>query len=239
MKIKIGPYKNWYGPYQLAETLCFWAKKEKDEYGIPRTQDWVHDFGEWLAHGEVQEKKRVRHKFISEPRHHTWLYKLLSWIDSKRERTIKIDIDKYDTWNMNNTLAMIIVPMLMQLRVDTHSHPPQFGHDYEKNYMQMDFEGEGFDIDGDETFKDGMELWQETLDEMIWAFEQVNTDWEDQYHHGHIDFEAVPCEDSDNWMLEKGPDDTSWIDTKGRERHIERMQNGFALFAKYYWNLWD
>ena len=29
MKITIGPYKSWYGPYQLAETLCFWAKEEK------------------------------------------------------------------------------------------------------------------------------------------------------------------------------------------------------------------
>jgi len=54
MKVYIGPYKNWFGPYQLAETLCFWAKKEKDEYGFERTPDWVHNFGEWLAHGSVE-----------------------------------------------------------------------------------------------------------------------------------------------------------------------------------------
>ena len=35
MKVKIGPYKNWFGPYQLAELLCFWAKETVvDEYGM-------------------------------------------------------------------------------------------------------------------------------------------------------------------------------------------------------------
>ena len=24
MKVKIGPYKNWFGPYQLAEKILFW-----------------------------------------------------------------------------------------------------------------------------------------------------------------------------------------------------------------------
>ncbi len=32
MKIYIGPYKNWVGPYQIAEALCFWAKNVEDEY---------------------------------------------------------------------------------------------------------------------------------------------------------------------------------------------------------------
>jgi hypothetical protein len=49
MKIYIGPYTNWVGPYQIAEMLCFWAKKVPDECGFPRKPDWVHDFGTWLA----------------------------------------------------------------------------------------------------------------------------------------------------------------------------------------------
>ena len=52
MKVYIGRYKNWFGPYQLAEFLCFWAKNEKDEHGIERKPEWVHNFGEWLAHGK-------------------------------------------------------------------------------------------------------------------------------------------------------------------------------------------
>ena len=45
MKVKIGPYKDYFGPYQLAEKLCFWAKPVKDEWGIEDKPDWVHNFG--------------------------------------------------------------------------------------------------------------------------------------------------------------------------------------------------
>ena len=59
MKVRIGPYKNWFGPYQLAELLMFWVPKEKDEYGIEHTADRVHKFGEWLAHGKVLPEPEV------------------------------------------------------------------------------------------------------------------------------------------------------------------------------------
>jgi hypothetical protein len=51
MRVKIGPYKDWFGPYQLAETIMFWVPKEKDEYGFKHTANRVHRFGEWLAAG--------------------------------------------------------------------------------------------------------------------------------------------------------------------------------------------
>ena len=49
MKVYIGPYKNWVGPYQIAEALCFWAKPVKDEYNFKRIPDWLHNFGTWLS----------------------------------------------------------------------------------------------------------------------------------------------------------------------------------------------
>ena len=45
MKVKLKKPVNWFGPYQLAEAICFWAKKEKDEIGIDREPEWVHNFG--------------------------------------------------------------------------------------------------------------------------------------------------------------------------------------------------
>lgn len=39
MKVYIGPYKNWIGPHQIAETILFW----KD-----RNDDVVYNFGERL-----------------------------------------------------------------------------------------------------------------------------------------------------------------------------------------------
>jgi hypothetical protein len=234
MKIKIGPYRNWFGPYQLAEKLCFWAEKEKDEYGFEHDPQWVHDFGEWLAHGNIKSKERKPHKFM-ESREQTWLFKFLGWIHSKQHREMYIHIDKFDTWGMDSTLSPIIVPMLIQLRDNTHGYPAEFSSDFHVNYNQNCFEGEGWEMP-EET---GMDEWKEILDKMIWAFEQVSEEWEDQYRSGNIEFDCIPCEDSDNWELVKGDDDTSEADYDGMRKHQERMQEGFDLFGKYYRNLWD
>ena len=41
MKVFIGDYVNFFGPYQIAEKILFWKDKYED--------DIVHDFGKWLA----------------------------------------------------------------------------------------------------------------------------------------------------------------------------------------------
>lgn len=41
----------------------------------------------------------------------------------KEDRVVNIHIDKWDTWNMDHTLALIIVPMLKQLRDTNHGYP--------------------------------------------------------------------------------------------------------------------
>ena len=108
MKVYIGRYKNWFGPYQLAEKLMFWLDKDDDR---------VFRFGEFLAHGRAGlSDKEVRRKELPETR----LYKFLQWIESKRSRNIKIKIDYWDTWSMDHTLALIALPMLKQLKEKKH-----------------------------------------------------------------------------------------------------------------------
>ena len=94
MKISIGPYRNWIGPYQIAEKIMFW--KDKDD-------DAVFEFGEKLSN--------------------TFIGDFLTWVDSKKKRKVKIHIDEYDTWNMGHTLALIILPMLKQLHATKHGSP--------------------------------------------------------------------------------------------------------------------
>ena len=50
----------------------------------------------------------------------TWVNDLCEWIHSKQQRKIKIHIDDYDTWSMDHTLALIILPMLKQLKATKH-----------------------------------------------------------------------------------------------------------------------
>ena len=239
MKIRIGPYTNWFGPYQLAELLCFWAKETVvDEYGMKSKPDYVHHFGEWLAHGSVWPEPEVGdiHKWGDRP--HTWLYKFLSWIHSKQERTIKVHIDRWDTWSMDNTLAYIVLPMLKQLKETKHGGPyvdlkdvPKELHGKKLTKKQKD-NGE---ID-DKHF----ERWDWVLDEMIFAFETKVDDgrWEEQFESGTSDIQWKTLENDMSEMV-RGPNDTKEYDWEGRKKYQERISNGFRLFGKYYENLWD
>jgi len=238
MKVKIGPYKNWFGPYQLAELLMFWVSKEKDEYGIPRTADRVYNFGQWLAHGSIEPEPEVGdiHKWGDRP--HTWLYKFLSWIDSKKKRKIEIHIDRWDTWSMDNTLAHIILPMLKQLKESKHGAPyvdlkdvPKELHGKKLTKKQKD-NGE---VD-DKHF----ERWDWVLDEMIFAFETKVDDgrWEEQFETGEYDLQWKKLEDGNSRMVH-GPNHTAETDWEGRKAYQERISNGFKLFGKYYESLWD
>ena len=48
---------------------------------------------------------------------------LLQWLHEKKKRTVYVKIDKYDTWSMDHTLSLIIVPMLKQLKATQHGSP--------------------------------------------------------------------------------------------------------------------
>src|SRR6056300_774523 len=237
MKIKLGPYKNWFGPYQLAELLMFWVPKEKDEHGFPHTADRVHKFGEWLAHGSVWPEPEVGdiHKWGDRP--HTRLYKFLSWIDSKKKRKIEIHIDPWDTWSMDHTLAYIVLPMLKQLKETKHGAPYVDPKDCPEELKPKKLTKK--QKDNGETDSTHFERWDWVLDEMIFAFDsKVNDGWEDQFETGESDLQMKKLEDG-NYQMVEGPKHTREYDWEGRKKYTERIQNGFRLFGKYYENLWD
>jgi len=237
MKVKIGNYTSWYGPYQLAETMMFWVPKEKDEHGFPHTADRVHKFGEWLAHGSVWPEPEVGdiHKWGDRP--HTWLYKFLSWIDSKKKRTIKVHIDRWDTWSMDHTLAHIVLPMLVQLKETKHGAPYVDPKDVPKELQPKKQTKK--QKDNGETDSTHFERWDWVLDEMIFAFDsKVNDGWEDQFETGESDLQWKKLEDG-NYQMVEGPEHTRVYDWEARKVYEERISNGFKLFGKYYNNLWD
>lgn len=238
MKVKIGSYKSYFGPYQLAELLCFWAKKEKDEYGFPKKPDWVHDFGEWLARGSIEPDLEVGEiRSWDRERHETLLSQFLSWIHSKQKRTIKVQIDRWDTWSMDDTLAHIILPMLKQLNKDKHGAPyvdlkdvPKELHGKKLTKKQR----ESGELD-DKHF----ERWDWVMDEMIFAFEsKLDDSWEEQFETGESDLQWKQLEGGMSQLIE-GPCHTKVYDWEGRKAYQERISNGFRLFGKYFENLWD
>jgi len=241
MRVKIGPYEDWFGPYQLAEKLMFWVPKEKDEYGFPHTAERVHKLGEWLAHGSIEPEPKVGEiRKWGDDRPTTWLYKFLSWIHSKKQRTIKIHIDRWDTWSMDYTLALIVLPMLKQLKATKHGAPQVDHEDVPKELRPTKKELNAYNKDGttDDKF---FERWDWVLDEMIFAFETKAgslQDWEEQFETGKCDLQWKKLEDGNSQMVH-GPNHTAKTDWEGRKAYQERISNGFRLFGKYYESLWD
>ena len=238
MRVRIGPYVNWFGPYQLAEKLCFWAKEEKDEFGFPQKPDWVHNFGEWLAHGSVEPPPKAGEvRPFNRERPVTWLYRFLTWIHSFQRQRIDVRIDPWDTWSMDHTLAHIVLPMLRQLKAKTHGAPyvdledvPKELHGKRLTKRQRN----NGDID-DKHF----ERWDWVLDEMIFAFEsKLDDSWEEQFESGESAHQLLQLEGGMSQMID-GPRHTKVYDWEGRKVYEARIQNGFRLFGKYYQNLWD
>lgn len=249
MKVNIGPYERWFGPYQLAEALCFWAKPVTDKYGIESKPDWVHNFGEWLAHGSVEPEPTKENPVSKwrDDRPETWLYKFMHWVHSMKKRRIEVRIDQYDTWSMDHTLAYIVLPMLEQLQKTKHGAPFVDDKDVPVHLRStsappLSKEDKDVGATDDNHFK----RWDWVLDEMIFAFKsKTDEDWTQQFHSGTHDMysEAVEWDELTGkptmYQLKRGPNDTAKVDMKGMKAYQKRVSNGFRLFGKYYENLWD
>lgn len=121
-----------------------------------------------------------------------------------------VKIDSEDTWNVDRTLALIIVPLLKRMKVDKNGAPFVDDADvpwyYRNNISKQDEHGLSI-----LHFK----KYDWVLDEIIWTFEQLKDfDWEMRYHNKNK------------------------FDSHGYNRHNEAIENGLRLFGKYYRSLW-
>ncbi len=226
MKVNIGPYVEYIGPYQIAEKLFFWVKKYDENFNYTEEYNRVHEFGKFLAGSDEKENLLTR---------------TCNWINSFKKRKMKIRIDKHDTWNMDSTLALIILPMLRQLKETKHgsAQVQEFEQTSESSAQYcFDFYAEGDDY----AWERGHKHWEEILDEIIWTFEQLQPDydWSDQYwitkpvmdlSDNHEDKDEMTH--SIKWLV-KGE-----CDYEGRKNHQDRIDRGLMLFGKYYQSLWD
>lgn len=166
------------------------------------------------------------------------------------DRRVSVEIDKYDTWGLDHTLAMIILPALIQLKHTKHGVPSEFtdriGGDFDRNLV-FDFIKE----DEDKVFDQLCDKWDEILDKMIWSFLQlsIENDYDSQYHHGKLDFDWIESDhvytnpitgksEKTYEMRDKNPGG-HWYDHVGHMLHEKRIQEGLDLFGKYFRNLWD
>lgn len=240
MKVKIGPYVNYVGPYQIADKVFFWCEKYTSDETLYKRWDYkLKDwFGEFLAHGFHKETPEQKKRLGSGDRPTTWFYKLLTWINSKRKRTIKIKTDRWDHWNAEHTMSLLILPILKDLQKHKHGYGFTDDEDVPEHLRSTAAPAKQHDWDTDDNH---CKRYEWILDEIIWAHEQIVDDNdEDQFHTGEIDFVLEPYEDKKGLsQLQHGPKHTYTTDEEGLKKHRDRIANGLRLFGKYYQSFWD
>lgn len=228
MQVTIGDFIDWIGPRQIARRLLFWHADDSPaivrlgnilEFGVPR----------------IDTNQSIRSR--------TWFAKLCDWVYAHRRRKVKVRIDDWDTWNLDNTLALVILPALRKFKAERFGSPqvdiadvPEYLRytDCSENFSQYRFD---FYTTPDESPEHARFEW--VLDEMIWAFEQLqpDCDWESDYYNGTPDFITTKTETGlTEFTYDKNS--TSTIDSAGLTAHSERIANGLRLFGKYYRTLW-
>lgn len=138
MKINIGPYINWFGTYHIGERL--------QQLGL--SEERSDKFAEFL-------------------RNHTPVERICTWIFERRKRKVKVKLDRYDTWNADHTLSLIIVPMLEQLKATKHGAPFTDDSDVPEHLRSTNSPPKENEWDTDAFH---FIRWDWILDEMIWAF---------------------------------------------------------------------
>lgn len=138
------------------------------------------------------------------------------------ERKISVKIDKYDTWNMDKTLSLIIFPMLVQMKKEKMGVPGSFLSEEYNNLVsssEYHLEKESGPLHKKEKvlFKAAVKAWNDVFDKMIWSFKEIST----------------CCPGEDKYFKNKS------FDKAGYLKYNEKIQEGLTLFGTYYRNLWD
>jgi len=217
MKVYIGPYTNWVGPYQIVD--FFLKPFIKDE-------DKLHDIGSWLSE--------------------TFVGDVCQFIHSKKKQKIKVKIHGYDTWSMDHQLSHIIHPMLIQLKNSQHGGGQVDDADVPENIRSTSAKPKEDEWDTDEFFFDRWDwvlnemIWAfGEIKEDTWE-SQYHTGKSD-YVYNPVDENGnkVSKKDAVLFELTKGPSDTRVFDSEGYKKHADRITNGTRLFGLYYQSLWD
>ena len=183
----------------------------------------------WSIAMKVKITKYPAHRW-----YHNWLYRTFGY---STDQDVSVKIDKWDTWSMDHTLAYIVVPMLKQLKETKHGAPYVYPEDVPSELRPTKEELTAYTKNGDTDSK-FFERWDWVLDQMIFAFESKNVDWEEQFQSGEVEFvESTSADGRMEWT--KGPNHTAKTDLEGLKAYQGRITNGFQLFGKYYENLWD
>jgi hypothetical protein len=205
MKVNIGPYKSFITTHR---TKCKYLElMYGDEWIDVKKDQYI-----WIDHIVVGILDGI--DFCLKP------------INKFRKRKEKVKYDSYDTWSLDHTLSLIILPGLKQLKDTNHGYGSVDYNDLPTACLK-DASGE--------------EQWEWIMDEMIWAFNEISKECpgEQAFYSGKTDLIWTKSDNGDYSTMGHGPNHTFSIDREGLEKYNDRINRGLILFGKYYRSLWD
>ncbi len=223
MKVYISKYRyHWYSPYKMLEKVLFWKDWENIDYDTP----WVEKWSDRLT----PIAKAIQ-----------------AVLDFIHPRVEYVKIDYWDSWSMDHTLSLIVLPMLKQLQATKQGSPFVDDEDVPEELKSTSAPPKVNEWDTDDNHH---KRWEYVLNEMIFAFEhKIDDSWQDKFYSGESDWQwkkldetiynPVTKKDEGLSQMVEGPNHTFKCDYEGMQKVHDRMKNGFRLFGKYYEGLWD
>ena len=210
MKVHLGNYRNhWISPYTIVEKVVFW--KDWETYEAP----WVEQVTN-ILYPICNGYNNVMHKLFP--------------------RKKKVRIDYWDTWNADDDLALIILPLLKKIKEDKQGAPYTEDEDVPEHLRSTSAPPKKNEWDTDDNH---FKRWDWILDEMIWAMESIIN--EDEYEEKFW----IQKGEGRHWVSSadgKTSEMKYTVEPKLDREYIEafskRQKDGLTLFGKYFRGLW-
>lgn len=147
------------------------------------------------------------------------------------ERKIVVKLDSFDSWNADQTIAIIVHPLLVQLKATKHGAPNTEDEDVPERLKSTSAPPKENEWDVDSNW---FARWDWIMEEMIFAMSQIaNGDYTSEFYNNSNAKDFDKCESVSEWI------GGIKVDREGMEAKEKRVANGCRLFGKYLQSLWD
>jgi hypothetical protein len=145
------------------------------------------------------------------------------------DRKISVKIDKWDSWNADHSLALIAVPLLIQLKETKQGSPNVDDTDVPEHLRSTAAPAKENEWDTDDNWH---LRWDYVMTEMIYTMQEIAN-----HNQGEEIFWDNSEVDETKGVMEQVH--AMKLDREGLDVYQKRIQKGCELFGKYFQSLWD
>ena len=150
-----------------------------------------------------------------------------------------VEIDDYDVWNCDYTLAQIIHPLLVKLKEEKQGAPRVADEDVPEELRSTSCAPKENEWDTDDNW---FKRFDWVLDEIIFAMQEIANGNENEppYHTktGTMEFGEIDKSTGTGPITFVGWESTPESESANKAYH-DRVQNGCRLFGLHFQNMWS